>query len=582
MNSRIALIIGPGVFGIVSAFNLVGCGGSTASTVNSPPSSGSTPIPTIATISPNGAAAGGAAFTLTIIGTNFVAASVVAFGGTSVTTTFVNSTQLTAAIPAAAIAAAGSPAVTVTNPAPGGGTSNALSFTIGSGTNPIPTLSSLSPSCGPAGQQTLNPFANGQLYVVGQNFVASSVVRWNGSDRPTTFYSTSQLSAQISASDIAATGTATVTVFNPAPGGGSSNASTFTITTGGVGPQSIAVDPAGKFAYVANEGCGDSTFGNVSMYTINPDTGALASIGPPVTSNDEGGRAVTVDPNGKFAYVANSGAGDTAGSISTYAINGTTGALTSTGSVQAPCVPSPGSCAPWSLAVHPSGKFAYVANEGGFTPTSVSMYSIDATTGALTSIGLIPTEGRATYVSVDPSGKFAYVANGGENSDGSPGVNVLMYAINATTGALTSIGTVAADSLPTSIAVHPSGKFTYVANAGSNNVSLYTIDTTTGALTSAGLVAAGTGPTSLALDPAGRFAYVVNSRSNDVSMYTVNGTTGALTSIATTGAGLFPTSLAVHPSGKFVYVANAGSNSVWMYSIDATTGALTLMGTIGT
>ena len=70
-----------------------------------------------------------------------------------------------------------------------------------------------------------------------------------------------------------------------------------------------------------------------------------------------------------------------------------------------------------------------------------------------------------------------------------PGVNVLMYTINAATRALTSVGTVAADSLPTSIAFHPSGKFAYVANAGSNNVSLDTIDTTTGTLTSAGLVA---------------------------------------------------------------------------------------------
>jgi hypothetical protein len=171
MYRRIALIMGPGFSESSVLSILAGCGGSTASTVNSPPSSGSTPIPAIATISPNSAAAGGSAFTLTITGANFVAASVVAFGGTSVTTTFVSSTQLTAAIPGGAIAAAGSPAVTVTNPAPVGGTSNALSFTIGSGTNPIPTISSLSPSCGPARQQSLNPFAKGQLYVVGQKFV---------------------------------------------------------------------------------------------------------------------------------------------------------------------------------------------------------------------------------------------------------------------------------------------------------------------------------------------------------------------------------------------------------------------------
>ena len=70
--------------------------------------------PTITTISPNSTVAGGAAFTLTINGTNFVAASMVNFGGAARTTTFVNSTQLTAAIPAASIASTGTLAVTVT------------------------------------------------------------------------------------------------------------------------------------------------------------------------------------------------------------------------------------------------------------------------------------------------------------------------------------------------------------------------------------------------------------------------------------------------------------------------------------
>ena len=171
------------------------------------------------------------------------------------------------------------------------------------------------------------------MTVVGLNFMASSVVRWNGSDRPTTSNGTiNGLLAQISASDVAAAGTAAVTVFNPGPGGGSSNASTFTITTGAVDPQSIAVDPAGKFAYVASGGCGGGGGGYVSMYTIDPATGALASVGPPVPSNDEFTDSVTVDPSGKFAYVASSG--DVwdidFGSIVTFAINPTTGALTST------------------------------------------------------------------------------------------------------------------------------------------------------------------------------------------------------------------------------------------------------------
>ena len=58
-----------------------------------------------------------------------------------------------------------------------------------------------------------------------------------------------------------------------------------------------------------------------------------------------------------------------------------------------------------------------------------------------------------------------------------------MYTINATTGALTSTGMIAARSNPTSIAIHPSGKFAYVTNSGSNDVSMYSIDAATGALT---------------------------------------------------------------------------------------------------
>ena len=58
------------------------------------------------------------------------------------------------------------------------------------------------------------------LTVNGSGFVYGSVVRWNGSDRPTTFVSAAQLKAEIPASDFPAAGTATVTVFSPAPGGG--------------------------------------------------------------------------------------------------------------------------------------------------------------------------------------------------------------------------------------------------------------------------------------------------------------------------------------------------------------------------
>ena len=84
------------------------------------------------------------------------------------------------------------------------------------------------------------------------------------------------------------------------------------------------------------------------------------------------------------------------------------------------------------------------------------------------------------------------------------------------------------------MAVGPTGRFAYVANWGSNDVSMYTIDGTTGALTSIGTIA-GSNPTSIAIHPSGKFAYVTNSASNDISMYSIDAATGALTLIGTIG-----------------------------------------------
>ena len=539
MKSEAVLVRKLAAAGIVSLLLLAGCGGGTSpSLINQPVSNGSNPAPTITTISPNSTVAGGAAFTLTINGTNFVAGSMVNFGGSALATTYVNPTQLTAAIPAASIASTGTPAVTVTNPAPGGGTSKAINFTItGTTSGSGPTIQLLAPNCIPAGEPSF------QLVVVGpypgSNFVTGSVVRWNGSDRPTTSDSVNGLLAQISASDVAAAGTAAVTVFNPGSGGGSSNALTFTINSGALYPQSIAVDPAGKFAYVASQGCDLS--GYVSMYTINPTTGALASIGPPVPTNDEFTDSVIVDPSGKFAYVASSGSvwDIDFGSVVAYTINPTTGALTST-------------------------------------------------TGGIIATGINGTPELFNSVAFDPSGKFAYAADGGAFPEGSFGGDskVSMYSINSTTGALTSIGMIAAGNGPASVAVDPAGKFAYVANFNSKDVSMYSIDATTGALASLGTTTAGAGPDSVAVDPAGKFAYVANwtgyETDGSVSMYTIDATTGGLTPAGTIATELSPTSIAIHPSGKFAYVTNSGSNSVSMYSIDSATGTLTLIGTIGT
>jgi hypothetical protein len=83
--------------------------------------------PILTSISPSYMTAGGAAFTLTVNGSNFVSGSVVGWNTTKLTTTYGSATRLTASVPAADVAADGSSSVTVINP--GNITSNALTFT---------------------------------------------------------------------------------------------------------------------------------------------------------------------------------------------------------------------------------------------------------------------------------------------------------------------------------------------------------------------------------------------------------------------------------------------------------------------
>ena len=108
-------------------------------------------------------------------------------------------------------------------------TSNGGQLVISSGPasapNPVPMISSLSPSSTVATDTAFT------LQVIGTNFVPGAVVYFAGQPRATTFVSPTQLNAAILGSDIDNDGTAVVFVFNPLPGGGDSTSVEFPIST---------------------------------------------------------------------------------------------------------------------------------------------------------------------------------------------------------------------------------------------------------------------------------------------------------------------------------------------------------------
>ena len=88
------------------------------------------PAPTLSSIDPSNASAGGGDFILDVTGSNFINTSVVRWNGLDLTTVYVSSTEIKANVPAANISSAGSASVTVYTPTPGGGTSLAVPFNI--------------------------------------------------------------------------------------------------------------------------------------------------------------------------------------------------------------------------------------------------------------------------------------------------------------------------------------------------------------------------------------------------------------------------------------------------------------------
>jgi hypothetical protein len=100
-----------------------------------------------------------------------------------------------------------------------------LSSTAFAGENPVPMINQ------PLVPDAIAPGGAGFILVVhGTGFVSGAVVNWNDSSLATTFVKDSQLTATVPASDIAAASTASVTVVNPSPGGGTSNVMFFAVT----------------------------------------------------------------------------------------------------------------------------------------------------------------------------------------------------------------------------------------------------------------------------------------------------------------------------------------------------------------
>ncbi len=342
----------------------------------------------------------------------------------------------------------------------------------------------------------------------------------------------------------------------------------------GCGFQDVQITPTpvpNRFVFAAN-----SAATAISVYKADITTGALAPVPGSPFSASGGPLVIAATPSGRFLFASS---GDH--TVSAYAINAATGALTPIGALL------PGPWRPSDIAVHPSEKFVYVSDRfagdpGSITSGSVWAYAVD-TTGALTAVPGSPflVNFYAQSVTIEPSGRYLYVAD-----NGIPAIQG--FAIDTSTGALTPLADspypVPSTVNPIAAAMDPQGRFLFVIDAAhnlptdpSNVILVYAIHTDTGTLVpvAGSPFSAGSNEAlaDVAVDSLGKYLYVSNAAG--IASFVVDGSGALATSIPFGTVQSTPqVNMVVDSSGKFMYVGCPWASFISVYTIDTATGVL--------
>ncbi len=254
--------------------------------------------------------------------------------------------------------------------------------------------------------------------------------------------------------------------------------------------------------------------------------------------------SLAIDPGGKFLFVATQGTFDqcdptagnsSSGGVSTYAISATNLTFNSAAQTEAPTDLT--GTGPAAVHTSPAGNFLYVANQ--FSNT-VEAFSYDASTGALLPLntytaGSNPsglafsrcagiTQGTTSCPAAD--GNNLFVTNSGSNN-----VSIFAACIQLSTtcsipnGSLVQIRTspVAAGDSPVAIFAHPLLGFVYAVNSKGNDVTQYRYGSATGALTTLtpASVNAGSNPVGGGVTSDGSYVFVSNNNGSSMSVFSV-------------------------------------------------------------
>jgi 6-phosphogluconolactonase len=346
----------------------------------------------------------------------------------------------------------------------------------------------------------------------------------------------------------------------------------LTLRLNGAGDLQIAGD--GTFAFSTALASGDA-------YLVTASAQPTAAHEICVVSNNSGAVAqanvtnISIDCSTILGFLYQITQGNSLlapGQIDFYAISSTTGLPTAVGST-----PQTGSAPSDYLMAGPGGKFVYALAGGSpegplplpQSPSSISTYAVDSTSGALTPVGTPISAGDEPEAWTLARSGFLFVldANDSSGQNSTPIWTLAEYSLDSQSGTPTLIGTVLTlpENTVTSIAVTTDGRFLYVMNGAQQtpqSLTAYAIDSSTGHLTQGPAITVDANAQTPTLDPLGRFLYLIDATPDSIPLtatllsYSIDSTSGALTpngagpQISTNGSSLSP-----DPTGRYLYAS---------------------------
>jgi 6-phosphogluconolactonase len=296
-------------------------------------------------------------------------------------------------------------------------------------------------------------------------------------------------------------------------------------------PSFVITDPRHRFLYTVTEiGNDGKVHGTISSYAIDPTTGALKFLNK-VDSGGGGACHLVVDNTGKMLFVANYGTG----SVASFAIHadGSIGDKTGFDQHTGSSVDPKRQTGPHAheVVLSPDNRFLFVPDLG---TDQIKIYRVDAAKGTFA-----PND--PAFASVKPGlgprhftfgrgAKFAYVVC-------EMGSSVAVFSYDSRNGSLTPVQTIS--NLPADftgednsaeIQVDESGRFLYASNRGNDSITVFAIDPHKGTLTKVHLVPTkGNIPRNFVIDPTGKYLVAANQKSDQMVVFAVDEKNGQLT-----------------------------------------------------